>query len=171
MNSSYSWPTGHGEIQRCPQERPDCHQTPWLTINGGHRCQMALCLSTGPFFSLRMGALGSKGEKGEQDADRTQYRVYLKQKGVGLSHLWRQKEKFCWIATKLWKTLYFYICIFFLTQQTKADWWPKNRENFNQNGPSNFTFRLAQCGCGPWLCPLFLLLALLFLVGGNSSMC
>lgn len=40
-----------------------------------------------------------------------------------------------------------------------------------RNGPSVFTPRLAQRGCGPWLCPLLLLLALLFLVGGNRSMC
>lgn len=47
-------------------------------------------------------------------------------------------------------------------------------ERFNEigrNGPSVFTPRLAQRGCGPWLCSLLLLLALLFLVGGNSSMC
>lgn len=39
------------------------------------------------------------------------------------------------------------------------------------HGPVVFTPRLAQRRCGPWLCSLLLLLALLFPAGGNSSMC
>lgn len=52
-----------------------------------------------------------------------------------------------------------------------SSWGVERFYEIGRNGPSVFTPRLAQRGCGPWLCSLLLLLALLFLVGGNNSMC
>lgn len=67
--------------------------------------------------------------------------------------------------------VYYFILFIFKHNDQKQQIGANGIGNSNQNGPSIFTPRLAQCGCRPWLCSLLFLRALPFLVGGNSSMC